>query len=145
MPCDTIMRGYKQRLTAVNRKLPMPLARLLMVLLVVSIATTACTRQARDDNFLNETAALLEQVRMGGADEYAPLDVRSARERLVDARAAFDARDFDRAEWMAEQSRVHSELAEAKSRAAQARERSREKRREVDRLRLELLGEEGRS
>jgi hypothetical protein len=102
----------------------------------------ACQPEVRDSRFIDDAAALLEQVRIAGGEEYAPLDVRAARERLVDARGLFDQREYERAKWLSEQSEVHSELAEAKARAAQAREAARERRREIDQLRVELLGEE---
>lgn len=107
------------------------------------LALAACASSPPPDDFLNEADAAALQAASIGALEYAPLELRYAREKLAEARTAMTSRDYDLAQRLAAESQVNSELAVAKTAAAQAREASRVKAEENRRLRDEL-GDEGR-
>lgn len=87
---------------------------------------------------LEDAARLLQAARDAGASTYAPLEARSAEERLVLARAAADKRDYEDALGYAQESQANSELALAKSRLGKAREKVETRTRENAQLRQDL-------
>ena len=70
-------------------------------------------------------------------------ELRDARDKLTAARAAIGERENVKAQWLAREALVNAELAVAKTVAAQARDASRAKAQENDRLRRELGEEDG--
>lgn len=60
----------------------------------------------------------MRSAREARADELAPGDWRSAREKLERAKRAMDDRNYDQARRLAESAQVEAELAEAKAEAA---------------------------
>ena len=64
-------------------------------------------------------AALANAVRAGGP-EFAPAEMRTAREKLDSADKAMTEKDYQRARWMAEQAQVDAQLAVAKASSAKA-------------------------
>lgn len=115
----------------------------LPLLVPLLLALAACASSPPPDGFLDDADAAALRAAGMGALEYAPLELRYAREKLAEARSAMDDRDFERAGRLAAQSQVNSELAVAKTIAAQAREASRAKADENQRLRDELGDEDG--
>lgn len=85
-------------------------------------------------------AALNEAERAEAAD-FAPVELGFARERLDQARAASEQRDYGVAKTAASQAQVDAELALAKSRAARARAEVQKRSEDNAALRRELLGE----
>jgi multidrug efflux pump subunit AcrA (membrane-fusion protein) len=66
------------------------------------------------------SAAAINQAEASGAVEFAPVEMRSAREKLAQAQTAFSQEDNQRALQLAEQAEVDAQLAEAKARTAKA-------------------------
>jgi len=64
--------------------------------------------------------AAINQAEAAGALEFAPLEVRSARENLAKAREAVTKQENQKALQLAEQAEVDAQLAEAKARTAKA-------------------------
>ena len=87
---------------------------------------------------LDEAARHLQAARDAGASTYAPLELRSAEERLSAGRAAADKHDYDTAAQLADEAEANSDLAAAKSRLGRAREKSEARERENAQLREEL-------
>lgn len=102
------------------------------------LLAAACASPPPPAGFLDEADAAVLRAAGVGALEYAPLELRYAREKLAEARAALETRDHEQAQWLARESQVNSELAIAKTVAAQAREASRAKAEEIERLREDL-------
>lgn len=90
-------------------------------LLLFALAACGPTRPPPD--VLGGAESRLRTARSEGAPTYAPLELRFAEERLDQARAAMDERDYKSAAELAEQSALNSELATIKSRAGKLRER----------------------
>src|SRR5262245_25598103 len=82
----------------------------------------ACGPTRPPNTGLEDAARQLQTARDAGASTYAPLELRSAEERLSAGRAAADQRDYEDAAQFAQESQVNSELALAKSRLGKARE-----------------------
>jgi hypothetical protein len=70
---------------------------------------------------LAQSEAAIERAEKSGAAEYAPAELRSAREKLELTRRWIAAKDYEPARWLAEQALVDAELAEAKAMSARAR------------------------
>jgi len=83
----------------------------------------ACGPTKPPNTGLEEAARHLQAAREAGASTYAPIELRSAEERLSSGRAAAEQREYDDATRFAEESQVNSDLALAKSRLGQAREK----------------------
>jgi Sec-independent protein translocase protein TatA len=64
--------------------------------------------------------AAINQAEASGAVEFAPVEMRSAREKLTQARAAMTQEENKKALQLAEQAEVDAQLAEAKARTAKA-------------------------
>jgi Domain of unknown function (DUF4398) len=79
---------------------------------------------------LDDAARMLADARATGAPTYAPLEVRNAEDRLSQARASFDKKNYDDATRFVQESRVDSELATVKSRLGKAREKADQRARE---------------
>lgn len=93
----------------------------LLLLLLVAGSLVGCS-----SNFppptqkLTLSEAAVNQAEAAGAVEFAPLDMRSARENLAKAREAVTRQENKKALQLAEQAEVDAQLAEAKARTAKA-------------------------
>ena len=87
---------------------------------------------------LDEAARELDMARNAGAATYAPLELRNAEERLSQARARIEKRDYAVAQQLTEESRVDSDLAAVKARLGKAREKVDARTRENAQLRQDL-------
>lgn len=107
-----------------------------VVLLCLLMA--GCGPSKPPDTGLQDAERQLRAAREAGAGTYAPLEVRSAEERLSSGRAAADKRDYADAARLAEESQANSELAVVKTRLGKTRERVEARTRDNERLRQEL-------
>lgn len=114
-----------------NRRLPTVAA--LLVLLA------ACATTPPDPRLLNNAEQAIEIARQAGAEEYAPLELRFARERLDAARFQLDNNQATPARRLADEAEIEAQLALARSRAAQARAELAQRQRELERLRMDLV------
>jgi uncharacterized protein DUF4398 len=87
---------------------------------------------------IEDAARQLQAARDAGGSTYAPLEVRSAEERLSMARAAAGKHDYEDGMQFAQESQANSELALAKSRLGKAREKVEARTRENAQLRQDL-------
>jgi len=112
-------------------------------LIAASLLLSGCASAPRPDAELAAAESAVSAARRLSANDVAPLDFASAEEKLAQARAAADERQYDRARQSAAQAQVDAELAAAKSRAAKARDEVKRKAEANATLRRDLLGEEG--
>lgn len=66
------------------------------------------------------SAAAIDQAVSAGAPEFAPAELRAAREKMDRARVAMEARDNVQARILAEQAQADAQLAVTKARSAKA-------------------------
>jgi len=105
---------------------------------VVFLALAACTTiRPGPDAFVSAETAIAVAVEAGG-DEFAPVEMRFAREKLEIARKGMDKQKYEAALYLVEQSEINAELAIAKSRAAKSRRRVNELRKSNDELENKL-------
>lgn len=107
-----------------------------VVLLCLVLAGCGPTRPPNTG--LEEAARHLQAAREAGASTYAPLELRSAEERLSSGRAAAAKEDYDVAIQFGEESRANSDLALAKSRLGKVREKVEARTRENAQLSQDL-------
>lgn len=105
---------------------------------VLCLILAGCGPTRPPNTGLEEAARHLQAARDVGASTYAPLELRSAEERLSFARAAADKHDYDAAALLAGESQANSDLAMAKSRLGKAREKVEARTRENAQLRQDL-------
>jgi hypothetical protein len=107
-----------------------------VVLLCLLLA--GCGPSKPPDTGLEDAERQLRAAREAGASTYAPMELRSAEERLSSGRAVADKRDYADATRLAEESQANSELAVVKTRLGKTRERVEARTRDNERLRQEL-------
>jgi len=107
---------------------------------VLCVLLAACGPTKPPPMGLEDASLRLQAARDAGASTYAPLEVRSAEDRLSAARAAAGKGDYDAAIQFAQESRANSDLAQAKSRLGKAREKVEARTRENAQLREDLGG-----
>ena len=79
----------------------------------------------------------LREAEVSGSAQYAPLELRLAREKLDQARRAMDDDDRDRAWRLSEEALADAQLAEAKTNSEKARRNAEEVRKSIEALRTE--------
>jgi hypothetical protein len=87
---------------------------------------------------LTETRMVIEQAEQVGAQEYAPLEFRNAGIKLEQARAASEAKEYEKAIRLAEQARVDAELAQVKALSAKSQKAAAELKESIRVLQQEL-------
>ena len=109
--------------------------------IAAALMTGCASVPAPTEQLAVSKAAVANAVAAGGP-EFAPTEMRIAQEKLDRANQAMAAKEYERAQWMAEQAQVDAQLAGSKARAAKAQkaafatqEDSRVLREELDRKR----------
>lgn len=115
------------------------------VALALALALAGCASTPPPTGLLDGARLAIANAREARADDYAPVELGFAEERLAAARRAMDERDYDLARAEAEAATLEAALAQARSRAAAGRAAVRRQSEENARLRRELLGEGARS
>jgi len=110
--------------------------------LSTALVLGACTPQIRDNgSFLNKAEATVKRALDSGAADFAPVELRQAREKLAQARGEYDAGSESAARWTAAEGAITGRLARFKTLAARKRQAVHQTRVELDRMRRELLHE----
>lgn len=105
----------------------------------------ACATTPADPALLENAQEAIAQAESANAAEYAPIELRYARERLEAAERALEMDQPDEVRRLAEQSEVEAQLALARTRAALARAELQREQRELEQVRsdlAEVFGEE---
>ena len=107
-----------------------------VVLAVGTVAVAGCAPKRHPSAVRLETAEVaIREAEVSGAAQYAPLDLRLAREKLDRARRALDDDDGDRAHRLSEEALADAQLAEAKTNSEKARYNADEMRKDIEALR----------
>lgn len=104
---------------------------------VLTLSACASTPPPPTDA-LNAAERAVNLAQEGGVSDYASPELKSAREKLVQAREAVARQDMATAATLAEQSRLDAELASAKSAVAKAQAVNDEMKKSNETLRQEL-------
>ena len=107
--------------------------------LIASLLLAGCASAPKPPTQALQAAELAitsaEQARVA---DYASLDLNNARQKLVAANTAVDAKQMELALQLAEQSRVNAELASAKAEMMKARDINEEMQKSIDTLKQEM-------
>jgi hypothetical protein len=104
-------------------------------LLSALLLLAACTTTKPLPGSFDDAEEAINAAVSAGAEEYSPVELKFAREKLVDAHEALASKEYDQSIYLIEQSQINSELAIEKSRAAEVRNRVTEAVRENEILR----------
>ncbi|HSI60033.1 MAG TPA: DUF4398 domain-containing protein [Ideonella sp.] len=96
------------------------LAQATLVLCTAAFAAACASTPPPTAAVAVSAAAVSHAVSAGGAD-YAPVEMRAARDKLDRANLAMAAKDYDRALALAQEAQVDAQVAEAKADAGKAR------------------------
>lgn len=83
----------------------------------------------------NET---VKQAREAGAQEYAPLELQTAEQKLEAAKTAIARKDNEHAGWLAQEAMVDAKLAEVKARSVKTQAVAQELQESIETLRQEI-------
>ena len=105
----------------------------------------ACVASRPDPQVLESTEKSIQSAEAAGGDEFAPVEMRFAREKFASARLAMEKQKYEVVVYLAEEAEINAELAIEKSRTAKSRRQMNELRKSNDELRatlIETFGEE---
>lgn len=105
---------------------------------VILLALTACTSLRPNPAAFASAESAIAAAEAAGGDEFAPVEMRFAREKLASAHLGMDKQKYVVALYLVEQSEINSELAIEKSRAAKSRRRVNELSKSNDELKSKL-------
>lgn len=110
-----------------QRITPLKAIRTIGLILLASTFITACASTSANKEEMSVASGELSIAKAdvnsaisAGANEFAPLQVRSAMDKINSAEKAMTSKEYTRARQLAEQARADAQLAEATARSAKA-------------------------
>ena len=97
-----------------------------ILIALVCIVLTACQTVRPDSSILETAEKAILAAEAAGGDEFAPVEMRFAREKLASARKGMEKEKYVVAVYLVDESEINSELAIEKSRTAKSRRRANE-------------------
>ena len=88
---------------------------------------------------ISNAEMIITRAQTGDVDEYAPLELRLAKEKLQEAKSAFEREEYTSAQYLAEEALLTANLAQEKARTEKTRKIVQELRESIDTLNKELL------
>lgn len=110
-----------------------------ILIFCVCLALAACVAARPDPEVLVVIENSIQQAAAAGGDEFAPVEMRFAREKLASANLAMEKQKFEVVVYLAEEAEINAELAIEKSRTARLRREANELRRNNNELRDKLV------
>ena len=87
------------------------------VIALLLFLSSCATPKPQPDAFASAEEGINDAVQ-AGAEQYSPVELKFAREKLAEAHKGIDYKQYDKAFYLIEQSEINSELAIENSRAA---------------------------
>ena len=112
--------------------------RSLALVALVAVASGCASSKPPPTAQLAESRTVIAQAEQTGADRYAPLELRKAKQKLDEAERLASKGDYDSARRMAEQAAVDAELAETLAQSQKAQAAVQEIRATIEALRQEI-------
>ena len=94
--------------------------RKLAIAVATAIIVSGCASTPPPTEQMAVSRAALSNATSAGGNEFAPLQIKSATEKMAAAERAMAGKDYARARQLAEQAQVDAQLAEAMARTAKA-------------------------
>jgi len=98
----------------------------------------ACATVRPDAAIFDSAEQAIQAAEAAGGDEFAPVEMRFAREKLASARKGLEKEKYDVSVYLVEESEINSELAIEKSRTAKSRRQVNEQRKSNEELEARL-------
>ncbi len=108
------------------------------IITVTAIMIAGCASNPAPSEQLAVSKAAVTNASRNGGNEYAPLELKSAMEKMDDAERAMDEEDYPLAKRLAEEAQVDAKLAEIKTDLARV-QKSVEESQESNRVLLEEI------
>jgi hypothetical protein len=87
---------------------------------------------------ISESDKAISEARESNASLNAPIELKAAEDKLAEAKAAFNNKDYGKATHLAEQALVDADFARAKGTSEKARKKAEEIRENINALRQEI-------
>lgn len=111
----------------------------ILMLMIGAAGLVGCsTPVPKPDSQLALAETAINRAREVNANEYAPLELKLAEDKLKEAKEAVAKQDFEKARVKAESALLDANLAESKSRAAKQKKITQDMQDDVDTLRQEV-------
>lgn len=109
------------------------------IAILIGLAVAGCATIPPDPAMLDNARGAIVQAEEAGASEYAPLELRFARERLEQAELTLTEGDPDQVRRLADEAEIEAQLALARTRAALTRADLAQRQRELEQLKADLV------
>ena len=110
-----------------------------LLTLALMAVLTACATTPADFSLFDNARSAIEQAEAAGAEAYAPLELRDARQRLALGELELADRNARGARHLADEAEIDAQLALARTRAAIARAELSRAQRELETLEANLV------
>ena len=87
---------------------------------------------------ISDIEATIQRAQENNASYYAPIELKLAEEKLIQAKAAINARDYETAQLIADEAILDALVAEAKSKAEKTKKLTQEMKESVDMLKKDI-------
>ena len=105
---------------------------------IICLAMAACATVHPGPEILDTAEKAIQVAEVAGGDEFAPVEMRFAREKLASAQMGMAKQKYEVSVYLLEESEINAELAIEKSRTAQLRRRVNEQRKSNEELEASL-------
>ena len=105
-----------------------------ILIAIICLTFTACTTVRPDPAIFESVEQAIQTAEDVGGDEFAPVEMRFAREKLESAKKGMEKEKHVVAVYLVEESEINAELAIEKSRTAKSRRRVNELRKSNEEL-----------
>jgi hypothetical protein len=105
-----------------------------ILILIVCLSLSACVASRPDPKILETAQSAIQAAEDVGGDEFAPVEMRFAREKLASANQAMEKQKYNVVVYLAEEAEINAELAIEKTRTAKSRRRVNEQRKSNEEL-----------
>ena len=105
-----------------------------ILIVCVCLVLAACVAAPPSPDILESTEKSIQSAEAAGGDEFAPVEMRFAREKIASAKLAMEKQKFEVVVYLAEEAEINAELAIEKSRTAKSRREANELRKSNDEL-----------
>jgi len=110
----------------------------LILISVVCLALAACTTVRPGPEIFETAKKAIQAAEAAGGDEFAPVEMRFAREKLAFAQKGLEKQKYEVVVYLVEEAEINAELAIEKSRTARSRRRVKEQRESNEELEQSL-------
>jgi len=112
---------------------------------IVCLVLVACTTSRPGPEVFGAAEEVIQTAEAAGGDEFAPVEMRFAREKLASAHLAMEKQKYGVVVYLVDEAAINAELAIEKSRTAKSRRQVNELRKsneELDKNLRETFGDE---